>query len=74
VLEPWSAPGIHEAVARVASELALGLGKVAQPLRVAVSGRAATPGIDVTLWLVGREASLRRIDQAIDYIEANAAN
>jgi len=47
---------------------------VAQPLRVAVSGRAATPGIDVTLWLVGREASLRRIDQAIDYIEANAAS
>jgi len=74
VLEPWSAPAIHEAVARVASELALGLGKVAQPLRVAVSGRAATPGIDVTLWLVGREASLRRIDQAIDYIEANAAS
>jgi glutamyl-tRNA synthetase len=74
VLGDWSAPAIHEAVTAVATQLALGLGKVAQPLRVAVSGRAATPGIDVTLWLVGREATLRRIDQAIAYIEAHAAD
>jgi glutamyl-tRNA synthetase len=73
-LRDWSAPAIHEAVTAVAAQLALGLGKVAQPLRVAVSGRAATPGIDVTLWLVGREATLRRIDQAIAYIEAHAAD
>jgi glutamyl-tRNA synthetase len=72
VLDEWSAPAIHEAVAGVAAELELGLGKVAQPLRVAVSGRAATPGIDVTVWLVGRDGTLRRIDQAIAYIEANA--
>jgi glutamyl-tRNA synthetase len=72
VLDDWSASAIHEAVAGVAAELALGLGKVAQPLRVAVSGRAATPGIDVTVWLVGRDATLRRIDQAIAFIEATA--
>jgi glutamyl-tRNA synthetase len=74
LLGDWSAQAIHEAVTAVATQLALGLGKVAQPLRVAVSGRAATPGIDVTLWLVGREATLRRIDQAIAYIEAHAAD
>ena len=72
VLDDWSAAAIHEAVAGVAAELELGLGKVAQPLRVAVSGRAATPGIDVTVWLVGRDATLRRIDQAIAFIEATA--
>jgi glutamyl-tRNA synthetase len=33
-----------------------------------VVGRAASPGIDVTLHLVGREACLRRIDRALDYI------
>jgi glutamyl-tRNA synthetase len=71
-LDDWSAAVIHEAVAGVAAELELGLGKVAQPLRVAVSGRAATPGIDVTVWLVGRDATLRRIDQAIAFIEATA--
>jgi glutamyl-tRNA synthetase len=49
------------------------MGKVAQPLRVAVVGRAASPGIDVTLKLVGREASLRRIDKAMAYIRDHAA-
>jgi glutamyl-tRNA synthetase len=44
------------------------MGKVAQPLRVAVVGRAASPGIDVTLQLVGKEAALRRIGRALDYI------
>jgi len=73
-LDDWSASAIHEAVARVAEALQLGLGKVAQPLRVAVSGRAATPGIDVTVWLVGREATLRRIERAIAHIEATAGD
>jgi len=44
------------------------MGKVAQPLRVAVVGRAASPGIDVTLELVGKEACLRRIDMALAFI------
>ena len=48
------------------------MGKVAQPLRVAVAGRAASPGIDVTLHLVGREACLRRIDKALELIRARA--
>jgi len=52
----------------VAESLSLKMGKVAQPLRVAVVGRAASPGIDVTLQLVGREACLRRIDMALAYI------
>jgi glutamyl-tRNA synthetase len=49
------------------------MGKVAQPLRVAVVGRAASPGIDITLYLVGREACLRRIDKALEYIRQRAA-
>jgi glutamyl-tRNA synthetase len=57
----------------VAAELGLGLGKVAQPLRVAVVGRAASPGIDITLHLVGREACLRRIDRALNHIAQSAA-
>jgi len=44
------------------------MGKVAQPLRVAIVGRAASPGIDVTLRLVGKQATLRRIDKALEYI------
>jgi glutamyl-tRNA synthetase len=45
--------------------LGVGLGKVAQPLRVAVTGSAISPPIDLTLALVGRERTLARLDGAI---------
>ena len=67
-LDDWEADKLHQLVIDVAAALDLKLGKVAQPLRVAVVGRAASPGIDVTLQLVGREACLRRIDKALAYI------
>jgi glutamyl-tRNA synthetase len=72
-LDEWTPGAIHEAVDQVAAELGVKMGKVAQPLRVAVAGRAASPGIDVTLHLVGKEATLRRIDRALAYIEQRAA-
>jgi len=67
-LDAWTPESLHQAVVYVAETLDLKLGKVAQPLRVAIAGRAASPGIDVTLHLVGRDACLRRIDRALDYI------
>jgi glutamyl-tRNA synthetase len=67
-LEEWSRERLHQTVEQVATELELNMGKVAQPLRVAVVGRAASPGIDDTLFLVGKEATLRRIDEALGYI------
>jgi glutamyl-tRNA synthetase len=72
-IEDWQPEILHQAVVDVAAELGLGLGKVAQPLRVAVVGRAASPGIDITLHLVGREACLRRIDRALNHIAQSAA-
>ncbi|PWG73346.1 glutamate--tRNA ligase, partial [Enterococcus hirae] len=60
-LEDWQPATIWAAVHSVAGARELKVGKVAQPLRVAVTGRAASPSIDVTLYLVGREACLRRI-------------
>ena len=68
-IEDWQPESLHQAVVDVAESLELKMGKVAQPLRVAVVGRAASPGIDVTLHLVGRVACLRRIDRALDYIQ-----
>jgi len=68
VLDDWEAGKLHQVVIDVAESLGLNMGKVAQPLRVAVVGRAASPGIDVTLQLVGKEACLRRIDRALEYI------
>jgi glutamyl-tRNA synthetase len=68
-LGDWQPEALHQAVVDVAEALDMKMGKVAQPLRVAVVGRAASPGIDVTLHLVGREACLRRIDRALEFIQ-----
>ncbi len=68
MLDDWTGATLHQAVIDVSESLDLKMGKVAQPLRVAVVGRAASPGIDVTLELVGKEACLRRIDRALEYI------
>jgi len=71
-LPAWEPEALHAAVEQAAAALELKMGKLAQPLRVAVVGAAASPGIDVTLQLLGREACLRRIDRAVDYIRARA--
>jgi glutamyl-tRNA synthetase len=73
-LEDWEPETLERTVERVAQELDVKMGKVAQPLRVAVVGRAASPGIDVTLQLVGKEAALRRIDKALDFIHRREAH
>lgn len=72
--EEWTAQALHQLVEDVAQGLELKMGKVAQPLRVAVVGRAASPGIDVTLQLVGKAACLRRIDIALEYITQREQN
>jgi glutamyl-tRNA synthetase len=72
-LEGWTPESVYAVVKAIAAELDLNIGKVAQPLRVAIVGRAASPSIDVTLYLVGRDASLRRIHKALDYIAQRAA-
>jgi glutamyl-tRNA synthetase len=61
----WSAATIHTALNDLAAELQAGLGKVAQPLRVAVAGSAVSPPIDATLALLGRDRTLARIDAAL---------
>ncbi len=72
-LDEWKVERLHKVVVEVAGNLDLNLSKVAQPLRVAVVGRAASPGIDLTLYLVGREACLRRINRALNYIVQRTA-
>jgi glutamyl-tRNA synthetase len=66
-LTDWRAAAIHDIVNLTASELQLGLGKVAQPIRVAVSGTAVSPPIDAVLEVLGRETSLARLQRALDY-------
>ena len=71
-LDEWQAGPIHELVQRVAENLGLGMGKVAQPLRVAVSGGPVSPPIDVTVALLGKDTTLARVDRAIDHATSAA--
>jgi glutamyl-tRNA synthetase len=70
----WSPEPLHEVIHAVAGELEVGMGKVAQPLRVALAGTAVSPAIDKTLWLCGKERSLQRIRRALDFVAMRAAN
>ncbi|MDN5864586.1 MAG: glutamate--tRNA ligase [Gammaproteobacteria bacterium] len=67
-LQPWQAEAIHAAVVAVAERASVKLGKVAQPVRVAVCGGAVSPPIDATLAILGREETLARIDRARKWI------
>ena len=72
-LGEWNADSVHQVINGVADAMELKLGKVAQPIRVAVSGGPVSPPIDQTLALLGRDKTLQRIDSAIAFIEARAA-
>ena len=65
--------GIHEVIEAAAADFDINLGKLGQPIRVAVTSGPVSPPIDVTLWLVGQERTVRRLDHAIQLIEARAA-
>ena len=69
-LPEWRAPAIHTAIMAVAAEQGVGLGKVAQPIRVAVAGGTVSPPIDVTLEILGSRTTLERLDRAIRHANA----
>jgi glutamyl-tRNA synthetase len=60
-VEPWSVEGLEAAVKGFAEETGRKLGKVAQPLRAALTGKSTSPGIFDVLEVLGREESLARI-------------
>ncbi|MEO1204539.1 MAG: glutamate--tRNA ligase, partial [Pseudomonadota bacterium] len=72
-LEHWGPVAIDEAVKAVAEDFDINLGKLGQPMRVAVTGGPVSPPIDTTLWLVGRERTLARLARGIELVEARAA-
>ena len=64
-LREWTAPALDSAVKQYAEQKQLGLGKVAQPLRVAVSGTAVSPPIFESLELLGKQHAVARIDRCL---------
>jgi glutamyl-tRNA synthetase len=61
----WTETALETAVKGVAEDAGLGLGKVAQPLRAALTGRTTSPGIFDVLLLLGQRESQDRIADAL---------
>lgn len=62
-LSDWTAVVLDEAVKRYGEKTSLGLGKIAQPLRVAITGNTISPPIFESLEMLGRERTLARIER-----------
>ncbi|SDB13038.1 glutamyl-tRNA synthetase [Bauldia litoralis] len=60
-IDDWSAPTLESVVKAYAEEISLKLGKIAQPLRAALTGTTTSPGIFEVLEVLGRVESLGRI-------------
>jgi glutamyl-tRNA synthetase len=69
----WTPETLEPLVKQIAETAGLGLGKVAQPLRAALTGRTTSPGIFDVLVLLGREESLGRLDDSVNGRNAIAA-
>lgn len=72
-LPDWNVEAIDAAFRETVETLALGMGKVAQPLRVAITGTQVSPDIGHTVYLAGRDQALARIDAAIGMIPEGEA-
>jgi glutamyl-tRNA synthetase len=70
-LGDWSAESMERDLRALADERGIAGGKLFQPLRVALTGMAVSPGIFDVLQAMGRDLSLRRLDQAVEWLGAN---
>jgi len=73
-LESWDISSIDETIHKVAESFEINLGKLGQPIRVAVTGGSVSPPIDATVWLVGQDRTLERLDRALEMIKIRAAS
>ncbi len=64
-LAEWKVDSIHNAIETAAASINEGMGKVAQPLRVAITGTQVSPSIDHTVYLCGKKRALARIEDAL---------
>src|SRR5688572_13799175 len=71
-LASWTADAVSGALHATAEALGIGMGKVAQPLRVAITGTQVSPDISHTVYLAGQAEALRRIDAALVKVPAEA--
>ena len=67
----WTSEGLEATLKILGEELGVGLGKLAQPLRAALTGQTTSPGIFDVLVLLGRDESLARIAEQASLATTN---
>lgn len=72
-VENFSHDDIHGSFERVMQRTGLGLGKIAQPVRVALTGSTKSPGIFDVVEILGRDTVARRLARAIDFTRSRSA-
>lgn len=70
-LSNWENKKLQQIVLDTTETMQLNLGKIAQPLRIAISGASSSPPIDITLALLGKNKTLLRLHRAIEFIHQN---
>jgi glutamyl-tRNA synthetase len=73
-LTDWQANPIEALVKQVSEQRGVGMGKVAQPLRVAVTGTTVSPPIGLTLEILGREETIKRINICLALAQPQRSN
>jgi len=71
-LPEWTQDAVTTALRQTAEALNLSMGKVAQPLRVAITGTQVSPDIGWTVYLAGPDQALARLDAALVRVDAAA--
>jgi glutamyl-tRNA synthetase len=67
-MNPFDQAGIEEAFRRLAAQMGWKLGRVAQPVRVALTGKTVSPGLFEVIEVLGRETVLKRLRRALGRI------
>lgn len=70
----WTAENLHQVLQATVDELSVGFAKVAQPVRIAVTGNTVSPSIDQTLAILGRDVSLQRLEAAEHFFQKAVAD
>ncbi len=69
-IDDWQGPALHKVIEDMCVEKEIGMGKVAQPIRVAITGTMVSPAIDASLVMLGKEETISRIENAIAEIRS----
>lgn len=69
-LDDWTEESIHAVVEQLCQKNEVGIGKIAQPIRVAITGSTISPGIGESLVLLGKEKTLARIAETLKYLQS----